>query len=256
MTTDYRMHLDMGLLAKYKPTAEDLVKAQDSRFNQLFKDPKNKTRTVESLRIQAKKDVARFVKSKGLDEIPLDKMQAKNADIDAVVSPVTKTEIESIKLNPNILKPKQLEEWQRIVAGEVTDPRYNFYSTVLKQARLNANTKYLNNIYDVLSKGKNKQIFTQDDMIQRFGEKAVLNNEINPNLFKRVQVGIDEVAGMSPFEGLYLRAPVYDAVFDVSNNTKSDWYRGFVDVLKQIDYHYTNRDYTLPYEFAMNNVIL
>lgn len=45
-------------------------------------------------------------------------------------------------------------------------------------------------------------------------------------------------------------------VFDVSNNTKSDWYRGFVDVLKQIDYHYTNRDYTLPYEFAMNNVIL
>ena len=218
MTTDYRMHLDMGILAKYKPTAEDLVKAQDSRFNQLFKDPKNKTRTVESLRIQAKKDVARFVKSKGLDEIPLDKMQAKNADIDAVVSPVTKTEIESIKLNPNILKPKQLEEWQRIVAGEVTDPRYNFYSTVLKQARLNANTKYLNNIYDVLSKGKNKQIFTQDDMIQRFGEKAVLNNEINPNLFKRVQVGIDEVAGMSPFEGLYLRAPVYDAVFDVSNN--------------------------------------
>jgi hypothetical protein len=218
MTTDYRMHLDMGILAKYKPTAQELVKAQDSRFNQLFKDPKNKTRTVESLRIQAKKDVARFVKSKGLDEIPLDKMQAKNADIDAVVSPVTKTEIESIKLNPNILKPKQLEEWQRIVAGEVTDPRYNFYSTVLKQARLNANTKYLNNIYDVLSKGKNKQIFTQDDMIQRFGEKAVLNNEINPNLFKRVQVGIDEVAGMSPFEGLYLRAPVYDAVFDVSNN--------------------------------------
>ena len=45
-------------------------------------------------------------------------------------------------------------------------------------------------------------------------------------------------------------------VFDVSNNTKSYWYRGFVDVLKQIDYHYTNRDYTLPYEFAMNNVIL
>ncbi len=45
-------------------------------------------------------------------------------------------------------------------------------------------------------------------------------------------------------------------VFDVSNNTKSDWYRGFVDVLNQIDYHYTNRKYTLPYDFAMNNVIL
>ena len=218
MTTDYRMHLDMGLLSKYKPTAQELTKAQKSRFEQLVKDPKNINRTRESLDIQAKKDVARFVKTRGLDEIPLDKLQAKNADVDAVVNPVTKTEIESIKLNPNILKPKQLEEWQRIVAGEVTDPRYNFYSTVLKQARLNANTKYLNNIYDVLSKGKNKQIFTQDDMIQRFGADNVLNNRINPNLFKKVQVGIDEVAGMSPFEGLYLRAPVYDAVFDVSNN--------------------------------------
>lgn len=81
-------------------------------------------------------------------------MSAKNGDLKEVVNPVTKTEIENIKLNPNILKPKQLEEWQRIVAGEVKDPRYNFYSTVLKQARLNANTKYLNNVYDVLSKGK------------------------------------------------------------------------------------------------------
>jgi len=218
MTTDYRMHLNMGLLAKYKPTAQDLAKSQKSRFEQLVKDPKNINRTRESLDIQAKKDIARYVKNKGLDEIPLDKMSAKNGDLKEVVNPVTKTEIENIKLNPNILKPKQLEEWQRIVAGEVKDPRYNFYSTVLKQARLNANTKYLNNVYDVLSKGKNKQIFTQDDMIQRFGANNVLNGKINSNLFKKVQVGIDEVAGMSPFEGLYLRAPVYDSVFDVSNN--------------------------------------
>ena len=53
MTTDYRMHLDMGILAKYKPTAQELIKAQDSRFDQLIKDPKNINRTRESLRIQA-----------------------------------------------------------------------------------------------------------------------------------------------------------------------------------------------------------
>ena len=218
MTTSYRMHLNMGLLAKHKPTGQELIKAQKSRFEQLVKDPKNINRTRESLDIQAKKDVARYVKNKGLEQVPSDKLKAKNGDIKQYVSPVTKTEIENIKLNPNILKPKELQEWQRIVAGEITDPRYNFYDTALKQARLNANAKYLNNVYDMLSKGKNKQIFTQDDMIQRFGEKAVLNNEINPNLFKKVQVGVDEISGMSPFEGLYLRAPVYDSVFDVSNN--------------------------------------
>ena len=55
-----------------------------------------------------------------------------------------KTEIESIKLNPNILKPKQLEEWQRIVAGEVKDPRYNFYSTVTEwlKNRVSSPSKY------------------------------------------------------------------------------------------------------------------
>ena len=218
MTTEYRMHVNMGLLSQYKPTAQDLMKAKQVRLDQLIKDPKNINRTKESLKVQADKDVARYVKSKSLDEIPLDKMRAKNGDVDQVVSPVTKTEIESVSINPNILKPKQLEEWQRIVAGEIKDPRYTFYQTVLKQARLNANTKYLNNIYDVLSKGKNKQIFTQDDMIERFGSKAVLENKINPNLFRKVSVGTDEISGLSPFEGLYLRAPVYDSVFDVSEN--------------------------------------
>ena len=218
MTTSYRLHLNMGLLAKHKPTGQDLIKAQKSRFEQLVKNPENINRTRESLDIQAKKDVARFVKNKGLEQIPSDKLKAKNGDLKQYVSPVTKAEIENIRLDSKILKPKELEEWQRIVAGEITDPRYNFYDTVLKQARLNANAKYLNNVYDMLSKGKNKQIFTQDDMIQRFGEKAVLNEKINPNLFRRVQEGVDEISGMSPFEGLYLRAPVYDAVFDVSNN--------------------------------------
>tara|TARA_R110000824_G_scaffold197053_6_gene380404 strand:- start:4605 stop:5585 length:981 start_codon:yes stop_codon:yes gene_type:complete len=46
-------------------------------------------------------------------------------------------------------------------------------------------------------------------------------------------------------------------VFDVSNATKADWYSLFeVEILKIADYHYTNKDYNLPYEFANGNVIL
>jgi hypothetical protein len=45
-------------------------------------------------------------------------------------------------------------------------------------------------------------------------------------------------------------------VFDVSNNTLQNWYQGFTKILEEANYHYIKRDYSLPYEFANNNVIL
>ena len=46
-------------------------------------------------------------------------------------------------------------------------------------------------------------------------------------------------------------------VFDVLSETKNKWYANFEqEILKVANYHYTNRDYSLPYEFANGNVIL
>jgi hypothetical protein len=45
-------------------------------------------------------------------------------------------------------------------------------------------------------------------------------------------------------------------VFDVSENTLSEWYNGFQKTLEEAHYHYDKRDYSLPYEFANGNVIL
>tara|TARA_Y100000593_G_C4298310_1_gene331903 strand:+ start:166 stop:1161 length:996 start_codon:yes stop_codon:yes gene_type:complete len=45
-------------------------------------------------------------------------------------------------------------------------------------------------------------------------------------------------------------------VFDVSDNTLQNWYEGFTSSLREANYHYIKRDYTLPYEFANNNVTL
>lgn len=45
-------------------------------------------------------------------------------------------------------------------------------------------------------------------------------------------------------------------VFDVSNNTLQNWYQGFTKILEEANYHYIKRDYSLPYEFANNNIIL
>ena len=45
-------------------------------------------------------------------------------------------------------------------------------------------------------------------------------------------------------------------VFDVSENTLQTWYEIFTMTLRQVNYHYDERDYSLPYEFAKGNVIL
>lgn len=45
-------------------------------------------------------------------------------------------------------------------------------------------------------------------------------------------------------------------VFDVSSETLSYWTQGLQEALQIADYHYTERDYTLPYEFSVKKVIL
>ena len=45
-------------------------------------------------------------------------------------------------------------------------------------------------------------------------------------------------------------------VFDVSDQTLSQWAEGFKEVISQVKYHYTERNYTLPYEFLVNKVKL
>ena len=45
-------------------------------------------------------------------------------------------------------------------------------------------------------------------------------------------------------------------IFDITDKTKQMWWEAFHDNLFSADYHYTNKDYSLPYQFANNNVIL
>jgi len=45
-------------------------------------------------------------------------------------------------------------------------------------------------------------------------------------------------------------------VFDVSPETLSIWTQGLEETIKIAEYHYTERDFTLPYEFLIEKVIL
>lgn len=45
-------------------------------------------------------------------------------------------------------------------------------------------------------------------------------------------------------------------VFDVREKTFNEWMKGFMNILSQAEYHYKEKDYNLPYDFAKKNVIL
>ncbi len=45
-------------------------------------------------------------------------------------------------------------------------------------------------------------------------------------------------------------------VFDVQDETFNNWTKGFLDIISRAEYHYRERDYNLPYDFAKGNVIL
>jgi hypothetical protein len=44
--------------------------------------------------------------------------------------------------------------------------------------------------------------------------------------------------------------------FQVSEITADEWQSEFYSIVKQLEYHYNTKDYTLPYELAVGNVKL
>ena len=219
MTKDYRLFIQGGLANTYKPLAQQKTKALTSRYDQLLKDPKNVNRTKESLKVQAAKDVDDFIKYKGLEN-PSSQRLVQKEQGEIIKSKLTQQEREGLKIDTTALLPRRLKEYQRIIAGEVNDPTFAFHSSATKLANLNSNTKFLNNIYDIHSTGKgaNKLIYTEEELLKIPALKSQMNNT---NKFKKVAVK-DGVNGLNPFEGLYLRAPFYDSVFQVSDQILKD----------------------------------
>ena len=44
--------------------------------------------------------------------------------------------------------------------------------------------------------------------------------------------------------------------FPVSEHTLNGWFNKLTSVLEKADWHYTNKNYGLPYDFAIGRVVL
>ena len=163
------------------------------------------------------KEINDFIRAKALDVEDVLDPKFKNGVQSVTEKAATKAETEAVSLSPDILTQRIAEPWQRELLGVVKDPTYTFHATTSRQASLAFGLKYMDDLNKAFSSGPNKKIFTQDEMIKEFGENFEQN--LDPNKFKKVEIETrPELSGMSPLEGKYIRAPEYDAMFDVTSN--------------------------------------
>ena len=245
-TTEYKIFNRFMPLRKYKVTAEQynnaiklFVEQQENFHRRKFSlKPTDKVprEVIEQAQEKAVREVDAFLKTRAIDEVDVASKEFKNGaatvtekptpkDIEATAPKIknkvsdntVKKEIEGIRVQTDVLKEKILEPWQRELAGVIKDPSYTFYATVMKQANLNSTLKYLSEINQIGSKpGAAKFVFTKQEIIDQFGEAALTD----PKRFKEYvspKVGGD-FAQLSPLDGKYLRAPIYDQVFNVTSN--------------------------------------
>ena len=231
----FRAFDKLPLLQKYKVTnqiqtkAFNLLKADKLKSYALdktnyFESGPNKGQLIpltkeaeKTLDAKVNKEINDFIQAKALDVEDVLDPKFKNGVQSVTEKAATKAETEAVSLSPDILTQRIAEPWQRELLGVVKDPTYTFHATTSRQASLAFGLKYMDDLNKAFSSGPNKKIFTQDEMIKEFGENFEQN--LDPNKFKKVEIEArPELSGMSALEGKYVRAPEYDAMFDVTSN--------------------------------------
>ena len=133
-------------------------------------------------------------------------------------SNINKDEIDSLVIKDEALRRKVLEPWQEEIAGIIKDPSYAFLSTVGKQSNMNSMMKYMDDIAKQGSQGDDPFIQTAEQLKDRGIDLD--------NTFKWKKVGANSTRITNPLVGKYIKAPIYDSIFDP---IRSGWInRGYI----------------------------
>ena len=169
--------------------------------------------------------IDRFLKAKSIDEVDpgikniKDQLTGEPPRTTPAEKKLAKLEDDAIKLDTSIIKSKKLDEWQEILAGRIRDPRYTFLSSVSKMAGLNYTLDYMDDIARMGSKaGEGKFIFNDAQDLVKSGRAIDLEDAVtlldDPKKYKQVKsTGVD---GLSPLDGKYIKAPIYDELFETA----------------------------------------
>ena len=208
-TTMYEQFEKQMPLLKYEPTAEQITRAKEllraDKVKELGRNPTSAE--LAQLNKAVDDEVDYFLRKKTIDEVDVE--QLKNQAGDVIDNP-NKAQVDNVTVQDKILTQKVLKPWQREIAGVIKDPSYTFLNTVSKQAHLNYTLKYMDDVLKFGTEdGPGKFIFKADELNPLDAN--------NPLKFKKIEKS-GQINGLSKLEGMYMRAPIYDAVFDTTSN--------------------------------------
>jgi hypothetical protein len=249
LTTEYKIFNKLIPLTKYKVTNEQynnaiklFVEQQENIYrvdNKLKPTDVVPQEVINEAKVRAKKEVDSFLKTRSIDEVDVASNEFVNGaktvmdnptkkDIIATAPQINqkridntiKKEMEGIRIQTDALRQKILDPWQREIAGVIKDPSYSFYATVMKQANLNSTIKYLNEIDQIGSKqGVGKFVYTKDEIINEFGSSALTDTKrFKQYVSPTVGEGKSKLKGLTALDQKYIRAPLYDQIFNVTSN--------------------------------------
>lgn len=220
------------------------------QVNNLYQSLKTDVQRLEKMITSNNKEYFDFLKIKETKTVidPAVKQQAEEA-------------LEAIKANDRVKALLQLEpdKPQGIsVFNELfltTDlEKYPFgFKGFIDNVVMDENTKTLF-INDLKTTNKSIQNFPESVVYYRYDIQATMYVGLCYEKFLKDRPDANEWTIVFTFIVIDKYNQVYP--FQVSKETLTEWEEEFSFVVTQLDYHYLNRDYTLPYQLAIGNVKL
>lgn len=189
------------------------------------------------------------------------KIKETKTVIDPAVKQQAETALEAIKANDRVNallqlgpeKPEGVSVYNELFL--TTDlEKYPFgFKGFVDNVVVDENTKRLF-INDLKTTNKSIQDFPESIAYYRYDIQATMYVGLCYEKFLKDRPDANEWTIVFTFIVIDKYNQVYP--FQVSKETLEVWEREFSFVVIQLDYHYLNRDYTLPYQLAIGNVIL
>ena len=189
------------------------------------------------------------------------KIRESKTVIDPAVKQQAEEALEALKANDRVkallqmndIKPLGVSVFNELMITSELDNQPFGFKGILDNVVMDENTKTLF-VNDLKTTNKNIESFPDTVIYHRYDIQAVMYVGLAYDRFLKSREDADEWRIIVTFIVIDKYNQVYP--FQVSEETLAMWEAEFFNVVSILNYHYVNKDYTLPYQLAIGNVKL
>lgn len=189
------------------------------------------------------------------------KIRESKTVIDPAVKQQAEEALEALKANDRVkallqmndVKPLGVSVFNELMITSELDNQPFGFKGILDNVVMDENTKTLF-VNDLKTTNKNIESFPDTVIYHRYDIQAVMYVGLAYDRFLKSKPDADEWKIIVTFIVIDKYNQVYP--FQVSEETLAMWEAEFFNVVSILNYHYVNKDYTLPYQLAIGNVKL